>query len=201
MKTNKIIMTASLVLIINVAYAVGNLLLGVSESSWWFMTLGIYYLILSSARLVSIIMDKRARAGVISMSVGVMLMVTAIPLLGIVILSTVRERGNQFHEIIMITMALYAFSKITLAIINLIKVRKGSLEVEKALRNISLADAFVSIASLQRSMLVSFGDMAVNDIKLFNVLTGTGVSIIIFLLGLNLVMEIRGKGKKSEIQF
>ena len=155
----------------------------------------------SSARLVSIIMDKRARAGVISMSVGVMLMVTAIPLLGIVILSTVRERGNQFHEIIMITMALYAFSKITLAIINLIKVRKGSLEVEKALRNISLADAFVSIASLQRSMLVSFGDMAVNDIKLFNVLTGTGVSIIIFLLGLNLVMEIRGKGKKSEIQF
>ena len=200
MKTDKLITIASLVLVINAAYAVGNLLVGLSEASWWFITLGIYYIILSTMRLTVIIMSQKVRVGITSKYVGAMLMVTAIPLLGIVFLCFIREVGSQFHEIIMIAMAVYAFSKITLAIINLIKVRRGSSEVEKSLRNISLADALVSIASLQRSMLVSFGDMAQNDIKLFNVLTGTGVSIVIFLLGLNLILEVK-KRKKSEIQF
>ena len=199
MKTDNLITTASLVLVINTAYAVGNLLLGVSKVSWWFITLGVYYIILSTMRLTAIIMSRKIKSGVTSKYVGVMLMVTALPLLAIVFLCFVKEVGSQFHEIIMIAMAAYAFTKITLAIINLIKVRKGSSEVEKSLRNISLADALVSIASLQRSMLVSFGDMSASDIKIFNVLTGTGVSVLIFLLGLNLVMEIRKK-QKSEIR-
>ena len=199
MKTDNLITTASLVLVINTAYAVGNLLLGVSKVSWWFITLGVYYIILSTMRLTAIIMSRKIKSGVTSKYVGVMLMVTALPLLAIVFLCFVKEVGSQFHEIIMIAMAAYAFAKITLAIINLIKVRKGSSEVEKSLRNISLADALVSIASLQRSMLVSFGNMAEAEIRLFNVLTGTGVSVLIFLLGLNLVMEIRKK-QKSEIR-
>ena len=184
MKTNKLITVASLVLLVNAAYAVGNLLVGFSGLSWWFITLGIYYIILSTMRLTVIIMSQKVRSGVASKYVGVMLMITAIPLLGIVFLCFVREAGNRFHEIIMIAMAAYAFTKITLAIINLIKVRRTSSEVERSLRNISLADALVSIASLQRSMLVSFGNMAEADIRLFNVLTGSGVSVIIFLLGL-----------------
>ena len=199
MKTDKLITIASLVLVVNAAYAVGNLLVGVSELSWWFITLGIYYIILSTMRLTVIIMSRKVRSGITSKYVGVMLMVTAIPLLGIVFLCFVREVGNRFDEIIMIAMAAYAFTKITLAIINLIKVRRASSEVEKSLRNISLADALVSIASLQRSMLVSFGEMAEADIRLFNVLTGAGVSVLIFLLGLNLAIGIE-KNKKSEIQ-
>ena len=198
MKTDKLITIASLVLVVNAAYAVGNLLVGVSELSWWFITLGIYYIILSTMRLTVIIMSRKVRSGITSKYVGVMLMVTAIPLLGIVFLCFVREVGNKFNEIIMIAMAAYSFTKITLAIINLIKVRRTSSEVEKSLRNISLADALVSIASLQRSMLVSFGEMAEADIRLFNVLTGAGVSVLIFLLGLNLAIGI-GKNKKSEI--
>ena len=198
MKTDRMITTASLVLVINVAYAVGNLFVGVSDHSWWFITLGVYYLILSTMRLTTIIISPKVKYGVASIYVGIMLMVTSIPLLTIVVLCFVREVGTKFNEIIMITMATYSFSKITLAIINLIKIRRGSSEREKALKNISLADAFVSIASLQRSMIVSFGDMSQVDIKLFNVLTGTGVSIVIFLLGLNMLLEI--KKKKSEIQ-
>ena len=196
MKTDKLITTASLVLVINTAYAVGNLLLGVSQASWWFITLGVYYIILSTMRLTAIIMSRKIKKGVTSKYVGIMLMITALPLLAIVFLCFVKEVGNRFHEIVMIAMAAYAFTKITLAIINLIKVRKGSSEIEKALRNISLADALVSIASLQRSMLVSFGAMSQNDIRLFNVLTGMGVSVLIFLLGLNLVLEIRKKTKE-----
>jgi divalent metal cation (Fe/Co/Zn/Cd) transporter len=91
----------------------------------------------------------------------------------------------------MITMALYAFTKVTLAIINLTKARRQRSSAESALRSISLADALVSIASLQRSMLVSFGEMTASEIRLFNILTGSGVCILVFILGLNLLMKKR----------
>ena len=58
-----------------------------------------------------------------------------------------------------------------------------------ALRNISFATALVSIFSLQRSMLVTFEGMTDSQIVLMNALTGTGVCILVFLLGLNLVRK------------
>ena len=41
-------------------------------------------------------------------------------------------------------------------------------------------------------MLVSFGDMPQNDIRIFNAVMGAAVCVIVFLLGLNLV-----KNKKT----
>ena len=66
MKTDKLITIASLVLVVNAAYAVGNLLVGVSDLSWWFITLGIYYIILSTMRLTVIIMSRKVRSGITS---------------------------------------------------------------------------------------------------------------------------------------
>ena len=123
--------------------------------------------------------------------VGIMLMLTALPLLGIAIISAVKDVGSRYHEIVMITMALYAFTKVTLAIINLAGARRQRSPAESALRSISLADALVSIASLQRSMLVSFGEMTASEIRLFNILTSSGVCILVFILGLNLLMKKR----------
>ena len=110
-----------------------------------------------------------------------------------------KDRGIRYHEIVMITLALYAFIKVTLGIINLVKASRHAASAWVCLRNISLADALVSICSLQRSMLVSFGDMAQQDITLFNILTGSGVCIIVFMLGLNLIGGKRVTMAKSKI--
>ena len=118
---------------------------------------------------------------------GVMLMLLSLPLVGTVILAVVRDRGIVMHEIVMIAMAAYTFTKITLAVINLVKARKSALAKIVTLRNISLSDACVSIFALQRSMLVSFGDMPETDIQIFNAVIGAAVCVIVFLLGLNLV--------------
>ena len=118
---------------------------------------------------------------------------------GTVILCAMKDRGIRYHEIVMITLALYAFIKVTLGIINLVKASRQAASAWVCLRNISLADALVSICSLQRSMLVSFGDMAQQDITLFNILTGSGVCIIVFMLGLNLIGGKRVTMAKSKI--
>ena len=114
-------------------------------------------------------------------------MLLSIPLVGTVILSVVRDRGQQFHMIIMIAIATYAFTKITLATIKLIKARRSTSATLITLRNISFADAFVSIFALQRSMLVSFEGMNETEIIIMNAVLGSAVCIIVFLLGLNLV--------------
>ena len=102
-------------------------------------------------------------------------------------MSAIKDRGTAFHEIVMITIATYTFTKITISIIGMVKAKRSASPALKTLRNISLADACVSIYTMQRSMLVSFPGMEAADILLLNIFTGTVVWIVVLLLGINLI--------------
>ena len=81
----------------------------------------------------------------------------------------------------------------------MVKAKRTASPVIKTLRNISMADAFVSVYTLQRSMLVSFPGMQPSEILLFNILTGTAVWLIVLLLGINLIGGKRIDMAKSKI--
>ena len=172
-------------LVFNIAFATYHLVMGLVTSSWWLLTLGSYYLILSTVRFA--VLRSKSKERFIAKFTGWMLMLLSIPLVGTVILSVLRDRGHKLHMIVMIAMAAYAFTKITLAIIKLIKARQSRSATLITLRNISLADGFVSIFALQRSMLVSFEGMSEAEIVIMNASLGFAVCVIVFLLGLNLV--------------
>lgn len=195
----KIVKSPYTSLIFNFVYALGNCALGFLTPSWWFITVGAYYVVLTVTRY-SVLQIKRKANGNYDTELfarritGILLVALSFCIVGVNILSAIKERGNNFHEIVMITIATYTFSKITIAIIEMVKAMKSSSPVLKTLRNISLADACVSIYSMQRSMLVSFGDMEANSILLLNIFTGTSVWIVVLLLGINLI-----GGKKVEM--
>ena len=172
-------------LVFNMAFATYHLIMGLVTSSWWLLTLGSYYLVLSIVRFV--VLRSKSGEHFIAKFTGWMLILLTIPLVGTVILSVVRDRGHELHMIVMIAMAAYAFTKITLATIKFIKVRRSTSATLITLRNISFADAFVSIFALQRSMLVSFEGMTETEIVIMNATLGSAVCVIVFLLGLNLV--------------
>lgn len=174
----------------NAAFCAYYIIFGIITHSWWSFTVGVYYAILSVTRFI--VHQSKENNDLIKNHIGVMLMLLSLPLVGTVILAVVRDRGIIMHMIVMISMAAYSFTKITLAIINLIKARKSDSAKLVSLRNVSLSHACVSIFALQRSMLVSFGDMPQNDIRIFNAVMGAAVCVIVFLLGLNLV-----KNKKT----
>ena len=176
---------AILCLMGNMAFAVYHLVFGIFAKSIWMLTLGVYYLILSIIRFFVLRTRKNTRLG--TRFTGIMLMILAIPLLGSTVLSVIRDRGYNLHMIIMIAMAAYAFTKVTIATVNLIKSRHGTYAKYMMLRNISFADALVSIFALQRSMLVSFEGMSEGEIQIMNACLGCGVCIMVFLLGLNLI--------------
>ena len=174
-------------LLFNMVYSAYHIIFGITTRSWWFFTIGIYYAILGIVRL-GVLRYKGKTCFVIRFT-GIMLMVLSLSLVGTVILAFVKDRGTVFHLIVMLAIAVYAFIKITLAAIKWIQVRKSKSAKLITLRNISFADAFVSIFSLQRSMLVSCEGMTEIEIRFMNVATGSAVCVIVFLLGLNLVQQ------------
>ena len=87
----------------NAAFASYHLILGIVTKSWWLLTLGSYYFILSIVRFVVLQTKKQERF--ITKFTGWMLMILTVPLTGTVILSVVRDRGLRFHMIVMIAIA------------------------------------------------------------------------------------------------
>ena len=188
----------------NVVYALDNCIIGFLTHSWWFITVGAYYTVLTVTRY-SVLQIKRKAGGNYDTGLfarritGILLVVLSFCIVGVNILSAVTERGTAFHEIIMIAIATYTFSKITIAIIGMVKAKHSASAITKTLRNISLADACVSVYTMQRSMLVSFPGMNTAEILFFNILTGTAVWIIVLLLGINLIGGKRINMAKSKI--
>ena len=179
-------------LILNIACSAYYIVFGALIGSWWLLVLGFYYCVLSTVRFIVIRTKKHEH--LLAKFTGWMLIIMSLSLVGVTLLATIRDRGHKFNMIIMIAIATYAFARITAAIVKLIGARNNTSQKIITLRNISLADAFVSIFSLQRSMLATFEGMSGSDIILMNSLTGSGVCIIVFLLGFNLV-------KKKKILF
>lgn len=179
-------------LTVNFIYALGNCIIGLLSHSWWFITIGVYYVVLTATRYCVLQLRYKANENYTAelfarRITGILLIILSFCIVGINILSAVKERGTAFQKIIMIAIATYTFSKITIAIIGMIKARCSPSPVLKTLRNISLADACVSIYTMQRSMLVSFPGMEASEILLLNIFTGTAVWIVVLLLGTNLI--------------
>lgn len=204
MKNNRIFKIATLSLVFNLAYGIYNGIIGFSSHSWCLITLCAYYIILGVTRFGVLIFNAKNKNEVFSNKfimrfTGCLLIILSIILAGTAYLSVENERGIKYNEILMISIAVYSFTKITLAIINLIKAGKNDTSIIKTLRYISFADALVSIFALQRSMLVSFGAMPENEIQILNICTGTAVYIGVFILGIILIGgQQNGKIKNSK---
>ncbi len=204
MKSDTLINKTLFHLLFNFTYALANGIVALHLKSWWFLNLSAYYFILTLTRF-SVLQVKYKSRGDSKLELfakkvtGILFLFLSLCLSGVVILSTTDNRGTDFHEIIIITIAAYTFTKITLAIIGLIKSGKHTSPISKTLKNISLADAFVSVYSLQRSMLVSFPGMKDWEIRNFNLATGAVVCLLIFLLGINLIGGRNVQMAKSKI--
>ena len=174
-------------LVTNTAFAAYHFVFGILWSSQWLLNVGSYYLVLSLVRFV--VLRTKNEERFVTRFTGWMLMILSVTLAGTVVLSLLIETGQKFHMILMIAIATYAFTKITLATINFIKSRHSTSAKLITLRNISFADAFVSIFALQRSMLVSFDGMTETEIVIMNAVLGCAVCVVVFVLGINLVIN------------
>lgn len=95
-----------------------------------------------------------------------------------------------------IASAAYAFYKITVAIINLVKAKKSNNKIIQTIRNIGLVDAFTSMLVLEVCMIPTFGTMDYDML----ILVGAS-SVVVFLLTIiiSFVMILSGFKKLHKI--
>lgn len=198
-KNYRTVFSAIISLIINFSYGIVNAVIGFITFSWWYIAVSVYYIVLSIMRfclVVSCRKDTENSDNEVFMTKfsGTMFLCLSLILCITVFLTVRNDIGTKHHEIIMITIATYTFTKLIFAIVNLCKSKQIRLPIIKILRNISVADATVSIFSLQRSMLISFEGMNSNEIWLMNILTGSAICFVVFILGINLLRKEKKNG-------
>ena len=150
-------------LIINVAYAIFQLVLGLVHSSLWYYSLGGYYIILSLMRFFVVRHDRKAEAerlldrGRICKLVGILLLVMTLVLSGAILHMIVLDVTIVHHQITTIAMAAYTFTALTLAIVGIVKDRDKKSLVFMVSKAVSLVAALVSVITLENAMITVFG--------------------------------------------
>lgn len=190
---------------INLAYMIYNAVWGILNHSPWFITLAVYYSFLGGIRAYSMYKKRKAESAederkarqkelLVMRRDGIFLLLITIDLMGMILLTITEDTVEASSAIHAITIAFFTFYKIGAAVSNMIKVKRLNSPILTAVRNIGLADALVSLLSLQAVMLVSM-ETAGNRhfINVMNGSTGLAVFGVIFLLG---VWMIWNAGKK-----
>ena len=196
--TFRTILTTMPSFIINVAYTVYNGVIGIVNQSSWFITMAVYYSLLgvmryhavNTGRKISRMKDQkliRKKELAVIKTDGILLLLLNLALSGVVLLTIEKGRAKAYSEIMAISIAAYTFYKTTMAVINMVKVRKMQSPILITIRNIGVADALVSMLTLQTTMLASFQNTSNLDVNRMNALTGMAVCILIALLGISMI--------------
>ncbi len=200
----RVIFAATVSLCFHLAYAVYHGVLGLISCSWWFTALWGYYTILGMTRFYVVLYERKSKAALsldperfVMMVSGFLLLALGCTLAGVNYMSLSDSIATQYDEITMITIAAYTFCKITMSILRAARQRGDPSPLLATVRRIGYAEVAVSVLTMQRSMLVSFGEMEASKIYLMNALTGAGVYLFINLLGIVMIKESRGKNMEK----
>lgn len=206
--TFRTILTTLPAFLINVAYTVYNGVIGIMNQSVWFITMAVYYSLLgimryravSTGRKISRLDDReqiRKKELSVIKTDGILLLVLNLALSGVVLLTIAQDTAKRYSEIMVISIAAYTFYKITMAVVNMVKVRKRKSPILITIRNIGAADALVSMLTLQAAMFASFQDKNSLNTNQMNAITGLSVCILISILGISMIWYAWKKKKES----
>ena len=182
----------------NVAYGLFQLWLGFYHNTFWFYSLGVYYIFLALMRFFLFWHTKSNAPGEKMLSelkkyrtCGIIFLVMNLALSVIVFFMVYWNRTFNHHMITTIAMAAYTFTTLTFAIINVIKYKKYNSPVFSASKAISLAAALVSMLTLESTMLTTFSDgsMGKNEEKLMLGLTGAAIIGVIIAMAIFMIVK------------
>ena len=196
----RIVTGAAATLTVNLLYGAGHVVLGILEGSVWLLVMAAYYILLGVMRFGAVLTERRhASERFVMRLCGGMLMALALVMGGATAISLAENNAVPHGIVIMLTIAIYIFWKMTMAIVHTVQAHQSGTPLTRTIRNITLASALASLLTMQRSMLVSFdGDMTAEAALILNICTGSAVCILVFLLGLNMLFDEKGYDKMAK---
>lgn len=186
----------------NLAYGLFNGVLAIVYRSVWFATLFAFYVILGCMRLSVVSLKyqkkfKRTEATVMRQN-GIALLILAVVLCVMTYLTFLFSAVRANNKIVMIAIATYTFYIAVSAIVKIVKAIKHHSPSVVTLRNISCAGATASMLSLQRSMVVTFGEGDTWFYEVMNGAAGLGAFLIVAALGVGMLIQSYRSTKLGE---
>lgn len=182
-------------LLLNLAFAMFKLCTGIVYSSYWLIVLGIYYALLALIRFLLLRRQGETGAGTAELAAqyrayrltGVLLLALGV-VMSAIILQVVRDnRTYSYPGTIIYAFGAYAFTRIIMAAVNLIRRRGRDNPLFAAARCLSLATAIVSVFSLQTALLSTFGTEEPAFRLIANAASGAAVCASILLMAVLMV--------------
>ena len=191
----------------NALYGLFQLWLGFYHHTFWFYSLGAYYICLGVMRFFLARHTTRYAPGERMQTelekyraCGIVFLIMNLALALIIFFMVYWNRTFKHHMITAIAMAAYTFTALTTAIINVIKYRKYNSPVFSASKAISLAAALVSMLTLESTMLTTFGDETMTAIERKWMLGATGGVISLLIVATAIYMIIVGTKKLKRLK-
>ena len=191
----------------NALYGILQLWLGFYHHTFWFYSLGAYYICLGVMRFFLVRHTRKYAPGERMQTelkkyraCGIVFLVMNLALALIIFFMVYWNRTSEHHMITAIAMAAYTFTALTTAIINVIKYRKYNSPVYSASKAISLAAALVSMLTLESTMLTTFGDGTMTVTAQKWMLGATGGAISVLIVATAIYMIVIGTKKLKELK-
>ena len=192
-------------------YGVFQLWLGFYHHTFWFYSLGAYYICLGIMRFFLLLHTRKYLPGERMRTelkkyraCGWVFLLMNLALALIVFFMVYWNRTFEHHMITAITMAAYTFTAFTVSIVNVVKYKKYNSPVFSASKAISFAAACVSMLTLTSTMLTAFSDgtMGVMEQKIMLGSIGFAVSGVVVVMAIYMIVEGTKKLKvlKSEVE-
>lgn len=195
---------AVLSLVVNVAFAAMNWVNAVINDAIWYRAITGYYVVLIIIRVVVVVagsVSKKKyrsedvssyRAGLkVYLVCGAMLSVLEVAIIVAIIQMVASKRPIEGDGIYAIITAAYAFYKAIMAAVNFVKARRYGDPIVQSLRNINIADAWISIVSLTVMMIAVFGDGDADDPSMKAVKAFVGFGAVAIVTAMSLIMVIK----------
>ena len=206
----------SLSFIVNVAYALLCGVLGIALHSSWYGMFSFYYLLLSALRcgLLAGAMRSRRRAAGDARGLlvsrwklyrlcGIALFVLEFALAAAVTVMVAVGRPAPVSEVLAIASAAYTFYKMTIAVVQVFRVRRTGDPLLQSLRNINLSNALVSLFALQITLVAAQGG-ADESMRIMNIVMGFLICALTIALGCFMIIRASQKlgriRKAAEVQ-
>ena len=195
----------------NALYGLFQLWLGFYHHTFWFYSLGAYYICLGVMRFFLARHTTRYAPGermrdelTKYRTCGIVFLLMNLALALIVFFMVYWNRTFEHHMITAIAMAAYTFTAFTVAIVNVIKYKKYNSPVFSASKAISLAAALVSMLTLESTMLTTFSDGTMTAVEQKWMLGATGGAISVLIIATAVYMIVVGTKKlkllESEVE-
>lgn len=182
----------------NTLYGIFQLWLGFYHHTFWFYSLGAYYICLAVMRFFLVRHTRKYLPGekmetelIQYRSCGWVFLVMNLALTLIVFFMIYWNRTFTHHMITAIAMAAYTFTAFTAAIVNMVKYKKYNSPIFSASKAISFAAACVSMLTLTSTLLTTFSDgtMDVFSQKILLGCVGIAVSITVVILAIYMIIQ------------